>query len=166
MKQSKLTGILTAAALATIAISIPAHASESKAGGKIGSLTCNAVPDSGMNLLIHSTVDVKCELKYVGSNETEHYIGETGVALGLDISNKTKQHMEFGVLAADFKKGSHQLAGKYIGAGASVTADKGVGAQVLIGGNKNSVSLEPMIEGNEGSGVSAGITYLYLQAAK
>ncbi|GAV21090.1 hypothetical protein MMIC_P2069 [Mariprofundus micogutta] len=140
------------------------QAGESSAGTKIGILTCESIPNTRLNLLIHSTVDVKC--KYVSSDRstTEYYIGETGVQLGLDIAHKIRQALVFAVLAADFKQGNHKLAGKYIGAGASVSLGAGAGVQVLVGDGQNSFSLEPAFEGNEGIGATVGITYLYLEA--
>jgi len=165
MMENKLTAsLITIAAL--FAFALPVQAGESTAGTKIGVLTCKSIPGSGLNLLIHSTVDVKCTFDATDGSTTEHYVGETGIGLGLDISHKTKQTMVFTVFAADFKKGNHKLAGKYIGASAAATVGVGVGAHALVGAGKNSVSLEPAIEGNQGIGASAGISYLYLQADK
>jgi len=162
---NRLTVILIAAAV-TFVFALPLQAGESTAGTKIGVLTCKSIPGTGLNLLIHSTVDVKCKFDATDRSSTEHYIGETGIGLGLDISHKTKQTMVFTVFAADSRQGNHKLAGKYIGASASATVGAGLGAHVLVGQGKNSVSLQPAIEGNQGIGASAGLSYLYLQADK
>ncbi len=149
---------------AIFAFAFPIQAGESTAGTKIGMLACESIPNTRLNLLIHSTVDIKCQFISSDRSTTENYIGETGMGFGLDISHKIKQNLVFAVFAADFKQGNHKLAGKYIGAGASASLGAGMGAHLLVGDGKNSVSLEPAIESNSGVGVSVGITYLYLQA--
>jgi len=154
-------GITLAAVLLT---TVPSYAGNSTAGTKIGILTCKTVPSSGVNLLIHSTVDIKCRFESTDGSGVEHYVGETGIGLGIDFSYDIKKQMVFTVFAADTKAGSHKLAGKYGGAGASVSAGVGAGVQLLVGGSNRSVSLQPVIEGSTGVGASAGITYLYLQA--
>ncbi len=159
----KVRNILLGMALALMA-TFPAYAGNSTAGTKIGVLTCNSVPGSGVNLLIHSTVDIACKFESTDGSSVEHYIGETGIGFGIDINYKLERHLAFAVFAADTVRGSHKLAGKYGGAGASATVGVGAGAQVLVGGSNKSVSLQPVIEGSTGVGVSAGITYLFLQA--
>ncbi len=154
-----------ALALAVLALPLAAQAAPATttAGGKIGTLTCTTIPNTTVNLLIHSTVNVKCVFKST-AGETEHYKGETGVGLGIDLHVKRDEKLAFVVLAADFKKGTYKLAGKYGGAGGTATVGVGVGAHVLIGGSNNSVSLEPIVlSGSKGIGVSGGITYLYLE---
>lgn len=145
---------------------MPAFAGQSTAGTKIGIMTCKTVPHSGFNLLIHSTIDINCSFRSTDGSGVENYIGETGVALGIDLSSNIKKEMVYTVFAADFKSGSYKLAGKYAGVGASASIGAGPGVQVLIGGNNDSISLQPVIEGNTGIGASAGITYLFIQADK
>jgi len=164
MMGKKLTAALITFS-AIIAFASPLQAGESSAGTKLGLLTCESIPNTHLNLLIHSTVDVKCQFVSSDRSMIEHYVGETGIGFGLDISHKITDNLIFVVFAADFEQGNHKLAGKYIGVGASATAGAGMGVQLLVGDGKNSVSLEPVIEGTKGLGVSMGITYLYLQAA-
>lgn len=139
----------------------------SSAGTKVGILTCKTVPDSGLNLILHSTVDVTCTFESTAGGSIEKYKGETGVGLGIDLNYKRQETIGYTVMSADFKAGTYQLAGKYGGAGASATVGAGVGAQVLIGGNARSVSLQPLVlSASTGAGVAAGLTYLYLEPAK
>ena len=158
---------LTVMALAAIALPLQLSAAPvaTTSGAKIGKLTCTTVPGSGTNLLIHSTVDVTCVFTS-NAGETEHYKGETGIGFGIDLSSK-KSTFTFLVLAADFRKGTYKFAGKYFGAGADATVGVGVGAGVLIGGSNKSVSLQPVgLSTSKGGGVSAGLTYLYLEPNK
>ncbi len=154
------------AAMAMLAPQIASASDKSTAGGKVGVLTCKTVKGSGFSLLIHSTQNITCELRSTTGGAVEHYKGETGIGLGIDINIKRKETLTYGVFAADFVPGTYQLAGKYGGAGGSATVGIGVGAQALIGGSNKSVSLEPMISGSTGAGVSGGITYLYLEPDK
>ncbi len=147
----------------SLTLAMPAVAGKSTAGTKIGLMTCQTVPHSGVSLLIHSTVDIKCRFESTDGSGVERYIGETGVAFGVDLSSNVKKELVYAVFATDFKSGSYKLAGKYGGVGASASVGAGVGAQVLLGGNNDSISLQPVIEGNTGIGVSAGITYLYIE---
>lgn len=136
----------------------------SSSGMKAGVLTCKTVQGSGVNLLIHSTVDVKCEFKSSAGGSSEHYKGETGIGLGVDINVKRQQTIGYTVLSADFKKGTYQLAGKYGGVEGSATVGAGIGASVLVGGNDRSISLQPIaISTSSGLGVSGGFSYLYLE---
>ncbi|OIO68937.1 MAG: hypothetical protein COW19_10075 [Zetaproteobacteria bacterium CG12_big_fil_rev_8_21_14_0_65_55_1124] len=153
-----------------LAMALPLLASaesmETTKGTKLGKLECQTVPGSGTNLLIHSTVDVTCTFTST-AGEREHYKGETGVGLGVDLTFDKDSNFVFAVMAADFKKGEYKFAGKYFGAGADVTIGRGIGAGVLIGGSKKSVSLEPLgLSATKGAGVSGGLTYLYLEPDK
>jgi len=143
-----------------------ATAGESTAGTEIGILTCKTVPDSTVNLVIHSTASVRCNYVSTDGSGVEHYVGETGVGFGIDLSYKRESTIAYSVFALDTKQGSHKMAGKYVGVGATATLGAGLGAHALIGGSDNSISLRPALEGSTGIGVSGGFTYLYLQAAK
>ncbi|MDQ6964013.1 MAG: DUF992 domain-containing protein, partial [Mariprofundales bacterium] len=162
MKKSVLS--FAALALAgSVAFASPVVAAETSAGAKIGVMSCDTVPNSGFTLLIHSTVGVKCVFKS-SQGVVEHYKGETGVGLGIDLNYDRKTHTVYSVLAADFKKGSYQMAGKYVGAGASASLGVGVGAHALIGGNNKSITLNPLaVSGQKGVGIEGGLTYLYLE---
>jgi len=160
----KIRNLLLGMGMSLLLVTVPAYAGNSTAGTKIGILTCKTVPNSGVNLLIHSTVDITCRFESTDGSGVEHYVGETGVGLGIDFSYDIKKQMAFTVFAADTVNGSHKLAGKYGGVGASISAGLGGGVQLLVGGSNKSVSLQPVIEGSTGIGASAGITYLFLQA--
>ena len=54
-------------------------------GSRLGVLTCNSIPGSRVNLIIRSTTDVHCQFKAT-DGKVEHYLGETGIALGADLT--------------------------------------------------------------------------------
>ena len=136
-------------------------------GVQVGVLECKVVPGSRVNLLIRSTADVDCTFDNQGT--VERYAGETGIGLGLDLSFRSDEMMHFAVIAAsnDVNPGGHALAGKYVGGEATATAGVGLGAKALLGGGSKSCSLQPLaLETNKGLGASAGLSFLYIEAAK
>lgn len=147
-----------------VSVCLPQTAS---ADVELGVLACKSVPGSRVNLVVRSTVDIKCEMKYAGGT-VERYKGETGIALGLDLSFKGDEEIGFSVISAsDVKAGSHPLTGKYIGGKASAAAGVGVGAAALVGGSNDSFGLNPLaLEANKGVGVAAGIGFLYIEPDK
>ena len=156
--------VSVAAFAALAAVGIPSSA-PAQTGVRIGYLSCEAVPGTRFNLIIMSSVDVKCVFNDV--NGRERYRGETGIALGADLNLKGMEKISFAVLAAtsDYKIGSNALAGRYLGAKASASAGVGAGAAVLLGGGAKNFSLQPLaLEGNIGLGAAAGLGYLYLEA--
>ena len=161
MKLGKLSTALCAAA-ATAVLSNPVAA----AGGvEVGVLTCDVVPGSRVNLLIRSTADVNCSFEHNGEKET--YKGETGIALGLDLSFRENERMGFTVFAAsdDVRPGSKSLAGRYVGGQVSAAAGLGLGAKALVGGGGKSIGLQPLaVETSTGIGVAGGLGFLYLEA--
>ena len=131
---------------------------------ELGVLICKSVPDSRVNLLMRSTVDIKCTLQYAGG-AMEHYKGETGIAIGLDLSFKGDEEFAFTVIAASaIAPGNHPLSGKYIGGKASASAGFGIGAAALVGGSRDGFGLNPVsLEANRGVGIAGGIGFLYIE---
>jgi len=140
---------------------------QEKAGIQLGLLKCSVVPGSRVNLLIRSTADVECTFDNQGT--IEKYKGETGIALGLDLSFKSNEQMAFAVIAAsaDVKPGSYAIAGKYVGGQAAAAVGVGLGAKVLVGAGNKNLSLQPLaLETSEGIGASAGVGFLYIEKAE
>ena len=168
MKFQRIIKSLTLAPVLFVALcGVSATAAET-AGLQVGVITCTVVPGSRVNLLIRSTADVDCTWEYGGA--VEKYRGETGIALGLDLSFKESESIAFTVIAAsaDVTPGKYALTGKYVGGTADAALGVGVGAKVLIGAGHKNVSLQPLaLSGSSGSvGASAGIGFLYIEPAK
>ena len=132
---------------------------------RVGVLTCETVPGSRVNLLVRSTADVKCTFEDT-AGKTEAYRGESGIALGLDLSFKREETFAFAVVStSDLSAGSHSLAGKYIGGKATATVGVGLGAAALVGGAEDQFGLNPIaVGGAQGVGAAAGIGFLYIEA--
>ena len=161
MKTGKL---LALASIFTLLLFSAAHA---QGGIEVGVLTCSVVPGSRVNLLIRSTADVHCV--FAKGGQSENYQGETGIALGLDLSFKQDEKMAFTVFAAssDISPGAKALGGKYVGGELSAAAGLGLGAKALIGGGSKSIGLQPLaLETSTGFGVSGGLSFLYIEPAE
>ena len=136
-------------------------------GLEVGLLTCSVVPGSRVNLVVRSTADVICQSTKGGA--AENYIGETGIALGVDLSFRQDEKMAFTVLSAsaDIAPGSNALAGKYVGGEISAAAGLGLGAKALFGGGAKNVGLQPVaLASSKGLGASGGLSFLYIEPAK
>ena len=153
--------------LITALISQAGYTEDQQSGIQVGIITCAVIPNSRVNLLIRSTADFECV--YENQGTTEKYIGDTGIALGLDLSFKQNEKFAFTVFAAsaDVQPGAHALAGKYVGGTLGASAGVGLSASALIGGGAKNISLQPLALGtNTGIGASGGIGFLYIEAAK
>ncbi len=132
----------------------------------IGTLTCNVIPHSGLNLLIHSTKGIRCEFEPEDGGPSEYYKGETGIKLGLDVNLGSRKTMRYSVLARQATPGTHQLAGKYSGAGGSASVGASAGNSAPIERRDGNIALQPIGGLEGGFGVAAGFTYIYLEPDK
>ncbi|MEX2481842.1 MAG: DUF992 domain-containing protein [Gammaproteobacteria bacterium] len=160
MKTSKAFAL----ALAIAGIGAPLGQAQARGGLEVGVLTCSVIPGSRLNLIIRSTADVKCV--YSKGGASEEYVGETGIALGLDLSFKKDEKIAFTVIAAtdDVSPGAKALGGRYVGGEASAAAGLGLGAKALVGGGAKNIGLQPLaLESSTGLGASAGLSFLYIE---
>ena len=138
------------------ALAAPAKAQ----GVNIGTLTCSVA--SGWGLILGSARALGCNFSAYGGR-AERYVG-TIWKLGLDIGYTQNGVMVWTVFAPAFNLAPGALAGTYAGGTASVTVGLGLGANGLIGGSFNSITLQPLsIETNQGLNVAAGIASLTLE---
>ena len=129
---------------------------------RAGVMTCDL--DSGFGFVVGSSRDLHCTFLSTTGNP-EHYAGSIS-KFGVDIGYVQNAVIVWTVVAPTVALPPGSLAGSYGGATASATVGVGVGANVLIGGSANSISLQPVsIEGTTGLNVAAGIASLTLQCA-
>jgi Protein of unknown function (DUF992) len=128
-------------------------------GVQAGVLTCNVA--SGFGFIFGSSKAVNCTYSPAGG-VPQHYVGNI-TKFGVDIGYTQGGVLVWTVLAPTTAPPPGALNGTYLGATASATAGVGVGANVLVGGSGNTISLQPLsIEGNTGLNVAAGIAGLTL----
>lgn len=107
-------------------------------GIKIGTLTCDVA--GGIGLILGSSKKVRCQ--FHGPHGVELYSGVIN-KFGLDIGVTGHQVMNW-VVFAPGKVNPGSLSGTYVGASAEATAAIGAGANVLIGGFKKTLTLQPV----------------------
>jgi hypothetical protein len=129
-------------------------------GIKVGVLTCHV--EGGVGFIIGSSKDVECVLKGTGGRR-EHYSGTIG-KLGIDIGITRDTVIAWAVFAPG-KVNAGALKGSYTGASAEATLIAGLGANVLVGGFRKSINLQPIsLQAQTGLNVAAGIASLHLHS--
>jgi hypothetical protein len=106
-----------------------------------------------------SSRDLHCTFS-PAAGPVEHYAG-TISKLGVDIGYVQNAMIVWTVVAPTVALPPGSLTGTYGGATASVTV--GVGANVLVGGSNDTISLQPVsIEGGTGLNVAGGFASMSL----
>ncbi len=128
---------------------------------QIGMLKCDTSIGIGEILVRKQTMNCV----FTHSNGTvENYSG-TVSQFGIEIGAVEEGHLIWAVFAGSPVSGTGLLAGKYAGVDASVAAGLGLGADVLVGGTGESLSLQPLaVDGEPGVGIAAGVEKIELFA--
>lgn len=137
---------------------------EEGAKNEVGVVTCEYIPGTKTNLLIHSSASFDCVFKHGGVED--HYEGEAGIRLGLDLEWTQQSKMSYSVVASTKRDldWSTALNGTYTGGKASAAFGVKLGAAALVGGSNDSIALVPLaVETGTGAGAAAGIGYLSLR---
>jgi hypothetical protein len=121
---------------------------------KAGMLSCHV--SSGWGFIFGSSKDVRCVFT-PSSGRPEHYRGSID-KYGVDLGYTQSGVIAWGVFAPSSTMNPGALSGSYAGATAGASVGVGLGANVLVGGFKKSIALQPVsIEGMTGLNVAAGI---------
>jgi hypothetical protein len=145
-----------------IAFSASVNAS-AQSGANIGVLSCTV--EGGIGLILGSSKDMICTFDPTDGSESHHYSGSVG-KLGLDIGVTNESYISWQVIASgNLEPGS--LAGNYVGASAQATVGVGLGANVLVGGSNESITLQPLsVQGQTGLNLAVGIGTMKLNYAE
>jgi Protein of unknown function (DUF992) len=129
---------------------------------QVGTLTCSL--SAGVGLIVGSQRNVNCIFRGQPGEPEEAYTG-TMTRVGLDIG-VTAGGIIVWTVFADSNRFAGMLAGTYGGATAEVSVAAGLGANVLVGGSRHTVALQPVsLQGQVGLDVAAGIGTLELHPA-
>jgi hypothetical protein len=158
-----LVGVgLSGAALAqTNQERIPSRSQSDSRGGQVqvGVLRCDV--SGGIGLIVTSSREMTCRFK-PRRGRSEVYSGVVQ-RFGLDIGATTRGVMSWAVFAPSNTRRSGALAGEYVGASAEATVGAGIGANVLVGGFENSLSLQPVsVQAQTGLNFATGVARLTL----
>jgi hypothetical protein len=151
LKSGRIAAIIAGTALAASFAATPARADN-------GVLQCNV--SAGLGVIVVSQRNVSCTYKSA-AGPVELYTGSIS-RLGVDIGQITGGTLTYDVYANSAPVAG-ALAGTYVGPGFGLTLGNGGGANVLIGGGNNSVTLQPLAATtSSGLNINAGIGALYL----
>jgi Protein of unknown function (DUF992) len=145
-----------------LAVGALAHGTPAQAQGvQAGLLSCHVA--SGFGFIFGSSRGLNCSFSPT-SGRPEQYTGTINT-FGVDIGYVQSAVIVWTVLAPTVTPGPGALAGTFAGVTGSASAGVGVGANVLVGGSGNSVSLQPLsISGGVGLNVAGGIASITLVA--
>lgn len=147
------------AASLIFAIASTAHAQTAQV--KAGTLTCKGKGKVG--LILGSKESLDCTYSPADGRPSRRLRG-TITNIGLDVGVTGKSVMVWGVLGSTTSLPGEALRGSFAGAAADASLGLGVGAKVLIGGNNNSVVLQPLsVQGQTGVNVAVGVSGLQLE---
>jgi hypothetical protein len=145
--------------LMTSAIMLGALSPASAAVSKVGTLTCKG--GAGVGLILGSKKHYDCVFK-PAKGAQQNYEGSV-TQIGLDLGFTSSVTIVWAVWASTDLP-DRALAGDYVGANADASIGVGVGTKVLVGGSKNSVSLQPLsVQGQTGLNVAVGVADLSLR---
>jgi hypothetical protein len=121
---------------------------------------CSSTPRVG--LVVGSAQSLRCI--FYARRPARQYIYEGRIRrVGLDLGIASGGTLSWAVLAKNSRIGPGTLRGHYVGASGNVALGLGLGANVLIGGSRRSVMLQPLsIERSFGVNLAAGVTNLTL----
>lgn len=147
-------------ACVTGAVLLPGGAS-AQSGVNIGNLSCTI--DGGVGMILGSSRNGTCRFTPTGS--TRAYVYRANISrLGVDVGVTNRSFLRWLVIAPGVVKPG-ALAGNYSGVSAQASAGLGLGANVLLGGLRNSIALQPVsVQGQTGLNIAAGVSRLRLRA--
>ncbi|TMM55568.1 DUF992 domain-containing protein [Sulfitobacter sabulilitoris] len=157
---------LSAAALLAVGtLNGAAHASDSETVDhfEIGALNCDV--SDGTGYIFGSTRELTCTFNPVQEGlEDETYVG-TIQRYGVDIGKTQNGVMNWLVLAPTEREWSEGgLNGSYKGVSAEATVGVGLGANVMVGGDENTLSLQPIsLNTQTGVNFAVGVGEIELQ---
>jgi len=128
-------------------------------GLKVGRLRCNVA--GGFSFIVASR-DIACTFTSLGGRH-ELYYGSID-QFGADIGETDQAVLEWAVFAPTRNQPRGALAGEYEGVDASATVGVGVGANLLVGGSNNTISLQPLsVQAQTGISLASGAESLTLR---
>jgi hypothetical protein len=147
--------------VALLSLILVSSVASAEGGVKVGYIECEVA--SGWGYVFGSSKDLNCAYHPSDGGKTDLYTGKI-YKLGVDVGYEKAAVILWGVFAPG-KVAPGSLAGKYGGATASAAWGVGLGSNVLFGGSKSTVALQPVsISGQEGLSAAVGIAGIELTA--
>lgn len=147
-------------ACATALLATLMAAPASAAALELGILDCTI--DGGAGYVIASNKGVTCTYRPHHGGGSEAYTGMIS-KLGVDLGVTNQGALQWAVLAATKGSVGDKLAGKYFGVNAEATVVTGGGANLLVGGFHDSITLQPLsVQAQTGLNVAVAVTSMEL----
>jgi hypothetical protein len=157
MLRLSMVGMLAAAAAMLFATS----SAQAQRRVDAGVLLCNMGPSIGA--LVASRQRIECRYTSRTGNRVEHYSGAI-TRFGFDLGAVVGGVMSWGVRARTRSLGRGALAGNYVGISGEASLGLGAGVNVLVGGSRRSVMLQPVsVVGQVGINLAIGVAGLTLR---
>lgn len=158
VRQLLVLAILALAPLVASSVNAQAEGAWTQAG----ILSCRLNPSIGFIIAGHQSME--CNFREAGSDVTQRYEGAINT-VGLDIGVSAGGVLAWAVFAPTKGVPAGALAGEYVGASGDVGIGLGAGANVLIGGSRRTVALQPLsLEGSVALNIALGVSMLKLRA--
>jgi hypothetical protein len=156
-----LKRFLIVAALALVAVALPARTKAQPSWTQVGVLTCRLNPSIGFVIAGHQSME--CSYQPAGPFPPQPYQGAFNT-IGLDVGVTAGGILSWTVFAPTTGVPAGALAGEYVGASGDVGIGIGAGANILIGGSGRSIALQPLsVEGSVAFNVTVGVSMLKLR---
>ena len=167
MINRKIAGLSALALTAAAAVSAPAmaagQANEREAALEVGVLSCDLTAKD--NDLIRSKSEYLCTLDAQDDAYDGQYVANI-TKWGVDLSTTDQEVIKWAVVSTKEKFNPTMMDGEYVGASADVSVKYGAGVRVLVGGESDAISLQPLsVSGKEGYGLAVGLESMELRAA-
>src|ERR1700750_1229484 len=140
--------ILAGIATAMLAVPLPApNPKQPIQRVQVGVLECRG--GASIGFIVGSVTNLGCVLRIDGMPE-DRYIANIRKGGG-DLGITQESALAWGVYAPVARLGPGDLSGTYAGAQGSATLGVGVGGNVVVGGSKNTIALQPLsVQGSVG----------------
>jgi hypothetical protein len=149
------------AGLFVVAVSTIAHAQPQTPPLRVGGLTCST--DARVGMIVGSRQTMRCVFIAGGAGNQYVYRG-TIRRVGLDVGVTRGGALFWAVFARQSRVDRATLRGRYVGVSANASLGVGLGANVLIGGSRRTMALQPLsTEGQTGVNLAVGVTSLVLR---
>ncbi len=132
--------------------SLAAAATPANADVRAGVLRCDVAP--AVSFVIGSSKELRCA--FYGEGQPRDVYRGYITRVGIDVGYTTGGRIAWWVFAPS-RPGPGALEGGYYGASAEATVAAGVGANALVGGLNNSITLQPFSVAAQG-GLDAALT--------
>lgn len=156
MTTSKIA--LSALALSAALVAGPTFAQNkpgTEGAAEIGILSCDLTQKD--NDILRSKSEYLCTMDAHDDAFDAKYVA-TVTKWGVDLSTTDQETIKWAVLTTQEKYAKDMMQGHYVGAGADIAVKYGAGVKVLVGGDADAISLQPLsVAGKEGFGVAVGL---------